>query len=245
MKKVVTYEGVAFACAKLMEDGEKITGRAVLEMTGGSFGTVLQYLKQWKEQGGSEVALPTQIPDSLTKEIMQALWQSSKDGKDFAESQIIRLTDSENEAVNALCVSEVNVARLEETLEDCREEQRVKLEECREDHRAKLQQSETQVALLSEKLSMANREAERVKVDNDDKSKQISGLQVKNAELVQMVSSAEKSLIKSEAGLEVMQEKIDQLIARNICLEKEKAIAEQKLQNSGQMCTESIGCGVG
>lgn len=222
MKKVVTYESVAFACAKLMEDGEKITGRAVLEMTGGSFGTVLQYLKQWREQGGGEVALPTEIPDSLTKEIMQALWQSSKDGKDFAESQIKRLTDSENEAVNALCVSEEKVTRLEETLEECREEQR-----------AKLQQSETQLALLSEKLSMANREAERVKIENGASLKQISSLEIKNAELMQRVSSAEKSLVKSEAKLEVMQGKIDELIANNICLEKEKAIVEQKLLNRG------------
>ena len=213
MEKIVTYESVAFACAKLNEDGEKITGRAVREMTGGSFATVLKYLKQWREQGDSEVGIPTRIPDSLAKEITQALWQATNEGKSLAENQIKRLAESENEAVNALCVSEKKIAKLEETLEACREE-----------HRVKLQQSETQVAVLSEKISVANKEAERLKAEHGEKTKEISGLQIKTAELMQQVGFAEKSLEKSETRLDVMQGKIDQLVNNNICLEKEKAI---------------------
>lgn len=223
MKKIVTYENVAFACAKLKEDGEKITGRSVLEMTGGSFGTVLKYLKQWREQGDNEMIIPTQIPDFLVKEITQALWQATNEGKSYAENQIKRSAETENEAINALRASENKISKLEETLEACREE-----------HRAKLQQSETQVALLSEKVSVANKEAERLNAEHGVKVREISGLQIKNAELMQQVSSAEKSLEKSETRLDVMQGRIDQLINSTICLEKEKAIAELKFQDSRQ-----------
>ena len=52
MQKVANLETVSRACQQLQAEGQKITGRAVVAITGGSLGTVLSLIKDWREGAG-------------------------------------------------------------------------------------------------------------------------------------------------------------------------------------------------
>lgn len=218
MQKIVSYENVAFACASLKAEGEKITGRSVLAITGGDFGTVLKYIKQWREEGGSEVSTP-EIPDSLTKGIKHALWQALKDGMAHSEKELQAFVEREAEAVNALCDSEKKVEELEKLSRTSKEK-----------HQNQVKQLETQTALLGEKLSGANTRIAELVIDISERSKLVEGLQVSNAELRQAADSAEKTVMRVESKMDALQEKVNKLTREKFLLEKEVAISEAKLK---------------
>nr|WP_320048782.1 DNA-binding protein [uncultured Desulfuromonas sp.] len=221
MQKVVSYENVAFACASLKSEGEKITGRSVLAITGGDFGTVLKYIKQWREEGGSEVSTP-EIPDSLTKGIKHALWQALKDGMAHSNKELQALIERETEAVKALCDSEKKVEELEKLLSASEET-----------HQNQVKQLETQSALLGEKLSGANTRIAELIIEISERSKLVEDLQVNNAELRQVADSSEKAVMRAESKMDALQKKIDKLTREKFLLEKEVAISEAKLKMQG------------
>ena len=219
MQKVVTYEKVAFACTKLKQEGERITGRNVLAITGGDFGSVLKYIKQWKEQDDETANYIEKIPDNLQEVIVQALWQAGQDAVAQTQQQIKQLCAAEKEAVDALC-------RSEETLKELQ----FRYEDMRQSYEMQIHQLKTDMALMEEKLRVSHETNQSLKVNIDEKSNQLASIMIQLAEMRQVTKCSESTVVKVEEKMEQMQHKMETLTQENYRLQKEVAIAAQRLK---------------
>lgn len=218
MQQVVSYETVAYACSKLKQNGEKITGRSVATITGGSFGTVLKYIKQWREKEQSGVRVPEEIPEGLQQAIAQALWRAAQDATALAKDEIARAEARTAEATEALCQTE---ERLAATVDE--------LEKTRITHLDFQHQAETEKAVLLEKIAAGKSKSIELEQANREKNEQLNSAKIELAELRQVVKYTEGSFQKLEAKVESMQQKIDDLTKANSALEMQNAIAAQKI----------------
>ncbi|MBW2185170.1 MAG: DNA-binding protein [Deltaproteobacteria bacterium] len=219
MQKVVTFEKVAFACAKLQQEGERITGRTVLAVTGGNFGSVLKYIKQWKEQNEDCVKVSDKLPEKLQEAIVQALWQAGQDAVVETQERINQISASEKEAVEALCQSEENIGLLQE-----------QLEQEREISATRIHQFETEVALTEEKLRAVNDDNQSLRADVGEKNNQLETLRIQFAEMKQVAKCGEAAVLKVEEKMEQMQLKMESLTQKNFELQKQGVIDAQKLK---------------
>jgi chromosome segregation ATPase len=218
MQKVLSYETVAYACSKLKQDGEKITGRSVIAITGGSFGTVLKYIKQWRQKEQTGIRVPEEIPEGLQHTIVQALWQSAQDATAAAKTEIGQAEARTTEAMDALCKAEEQLATISE-----------ELAMARTTYIDFKHQTETEKALLLEKITVEKNKSLGLDQANKEMTEQLSAAKIELAEQRQVMKYTEGSLQKLETKVDIMQQKIDTLTKANTALEMQNAIAAQKI----------------
>ena len=219
MQKVITFEKVAIACSKLKQEGERVTGRTVVAVTGGDFGSVLKYIKQWREQDEESISFIDKIPDTLQEAIVQALCQAGNDAVVKTQEKINQVSASEKEALDALFQAEENIGLLQESQEHERKR-----------NSARIHQLETEVALSGEKLRAVNDDSQLLKADVGNKNTQLVNLRIQFAEMKQIAKCSEASVLKAEQKMEQMQLKMETLTQKNFDLQKDMAISAQKLK---------------
>jgi len=102
-RKGVNYNDVVRACKELEEQGEQVTIRKVIELTGGSFSTISEHIRKWQE---ATVALRDSkaLPDELITALKTAYVSMFNNERKLNEAAIERerkiLNDSLKEIVN-------------------------------------------------------------------------------------------------------------------------------------------------
>lgn len=88
----VSLSDVANACEKLQADKERVSVRNVLAITGGSFATVSELIKQWQEQDAlqSEVALPKDLVTAIKSSFKTMLKEHTTEYDLMLEREISR-----------------------------------------------------------------------------------------------------------------------------------------------------------
>jgi Mrp family chromosome partitioning ATPase len=73
-KSKVTQSTVNAACEQLQADSKNVTVNAIISITGGSFSTVGDMVKLWREEQAAHSAPLLQMPDSVTNIVYMVLY---------------------------------------------------------------------------------------------------------------------------------------------------------------------------
>ena len=113
----LNFEEVVETCEKLMSDGEKVTVRNVLAVTGGGFATVSDFIKQWQEQ--QIVSDDTDLPKTLITALKTA-YKSMLNEQETSYQQKLNLeAQHTQEALDQVTLLEKTTAELQNELEKC------------------------------------------------------------------------------------------------------------------------------
>ncbi|WP_440994126.1 DNA-binding protein [Cysteiniphilum litorale] len=113
----LSFDEVAQVCEKLMTDGEKVTVRNVLAVTGGGFATVSDFIKQWQEQ--QVVSDATDLPKTLITALKTA-YKSMLSEQEASYQQKLNLeAQHTREALDQVTLLEKTTAELQNELEKC------------------------------------------------------------------------------------------------------------------------------
>ncbi|GGG05793.1 MULTISPECIES: DNA-binding protein [Cysteiniphilum] len=111
----LTLDEVIQVCEKLMTDGEKVTVRNVLAVTGGGFATVSDFIKQWQEQ--QVVSDATDLPKTLITALKMA-YKSMLSEQEASYQQKLNLeAQHTQEALDQVTLLEKTTAELQNELE--------------------------------------------------------------------------------------------------------------------------------
>ena len=113
----LSFDEVAQVCEKLMTDGEKVTVRNVLAVTGGGFATVSDFIKQWQQQ--QEVSQETDLPKTLIT-ALKTVYKSMLSEQEASYQQKLNLeAQHTQEALDQVTLLEKTTAELQNELEKC------------------------------------------------------------------------------------------------------------------------------
>lgn len=229
MQQVATYEAVARACELLVKDGQKVTGRAVLGITGGSLGTVLGYIKEWRQGvNQSRKAFPTEIPAELQTSILRALEQAQAEAAAKLKEEIEQATAREMEAVDGLRLAE---SRIEDLLTELAKVQ--KLAE-RDRHEAEKFQavSTAKVQALSQRIQELEAESRQLLGATEASRMEATKALLK-------VEMADQAISKAESQAKELGVQLSEAIKDKVSAERHAAVAAQKNQDQAEMLAET------
>ena len=123
----LNFEEVVETCEKLMSDGEKVTVRNVLAVTGGGFATVSDFIKQWQDQ--QVTSQDTDLPKSLITALKTAYKTMLSDQQETYEQKLDREAQHTQEALKQVTFLEKTVSELQHELEKCQNKTNSKVTE--------------------------------------------------------------------------------------------------------------------
>ena len=217
MEDMLTIENVRDAIQKLKNDGERVTRRNVIAITGGSMSTVHRMMGQIEDMEAKAAAVPLGgISEALSSAIREEIDQHIQKVSTALQEQIYLLQDREKQALDALTVSENRAGRLEKELE----KQILKAGQEKAD-------LEKRLAVAKENISHLERDLESC---NDERTKS-----QKDAELArQDASKLQFQLDRAERSLDKLETKIDYLETELLKERKSLAKAEKDAAVSHQ-----------
>ncbi len=119
-KNKVTQEAVNATCEQLQADNKNVTVNAVIAICGGSFSTVGNMVKRWREEQIAQAQPLLQMPESVTDAMHKAASDVWVAASSLAEETVKRIQNEAGEAITKAKVelSEYagEVARLEREL---------------------------------------------------------------------------------------------------------------------------------
>lgn len=218
MQQVATYETVARACERLKSEGQKVTGRAVLSITGGSLGTVLRYIKKWR-QGAAQAptALPSEIPAELQSSILRALGLAQAEAAAKLEEDIEQATARETEALEGLANAEALIEKLA-----------AELKELRAQFEQELQSFEKSKAVAAEKIESLESRAQDLQTERQQLVESGEKARTEAAKALLQVERADMATEKAEARVRELKVDLQTTRDEKVSAEKAQAVAEQK-----------------
>jgi len=167
-KAKVTQEIVNAACMELLQAGKNITVNAVINACGGSFSTVGQMVKNWKEEQVTQSTPVIEMPEAVTKAMQKATADIWSAAAALASETIERIQKEAGEAItkakNELSEYAGEVSRLEGELESQEKELTTSTEKLIAST-AKISELATKNAALETRLSDRDIELERLRSD--------------------------------------------------------------------------------
>ena len=178
-KSKVTQSVVNAACEQLQADNKNVTVNAVIAICGGSFSTVGDMVKLWREEQAAHSVPLLQMPDSVTNAMHKAASDIWAAASTLAGESVERIQHEAGEAITKakteLSEYAGEVSRLERELEqaniktlelqknvDVAQEKAVKITAENAGYVAKLQEKDSQ--LFSLKADYANLQGELVEI---------------------------------------------------------------------------------
>lgn len=98
-KAKVTQETVNGACEKLHGEGQGVTVGAVIKLVGGSFSTVGEMVKAWKDAQAAQAAPLPEMPESITKAMHKAAAELWGTASALASETVERIQKEAGEAL--------------------------------------------------------------------------------------------------------------------------------------------------
>lgn len=225
MQQIATYETVIRACESLKSEGQKVTGRAVKAITGGSLGTVLNYIKQWRENAAQT---PTSLPSEISPELQAAILREvgfAQDGTAAKlKDQIDQAGARESEALDGL-------TRAESRIEDLSNE----LAEVRSQADRDRQEFEKIQAVLTEKVEALTQRAQDLETERRQLIETAEASRTETAKAQLQIERADQATGKAEAKVLDLEVELKRIVEEKTAAEKAQAVAEQR--NSDQADT--------
>ena len=188
-KSKVTQAAVNKACEQLQTDSKNVTVNAVIGISGGSFSTVGDMVKLWKEEQAAHSAPLLQMPESVTAAMHKAAFDVWAVASGLAGETVERIQKEAGEAITKakaeLAEYVGEVSRLELELEQAKL-QNDDLEKACDVERQKALEIKTETAAMQTRLSERDNQLSSLKSD-------YSALQ---AELVEIAKANAKPTTK-------------------------------------------------
>ena len=218
MQQVANLENVARACRQLQDDGQKITGRAVVGITGGSLGTVLALIKEWRQEAGKALGARTEeIPADLSAALMRALSVAKDKAADLLRDQIEESITRESEALDGLAEAETKITELTNLVAE------IRLQAAEE-----RQAADKAIAVINEKTKSM---AERIQALETERRQLIDAAEASRIEAAKasmQVERADQACAKAETRLKTLEAQFNEQATGKIEAEKIAAVADQR-----------------
>jgi len=229
MQQVATYETVSNTCEQLKQSGQKVTGRAVRDITGGSLGTVLSHIKQWRQgTPGTLSTVSTEIPADLQTAILRALDLCQIQAKEKLQNDIEQAALREAEALEGLAEAEKNIEELSDKLADTMQQ----LTETR-------QAAETTAAIANEKNTSLNVRVETLETERRELTESAEKARTESMKAMLQVERADQATAKAEKRLQELEGQFTAIQQQKIEAEKIAALAEQKKHMQAETLVEA------
>lgn len=229
MQQIATYEAVARACERLDSEDQKITGRAVLAITGGSLGTVLGYIKEWRQRTAlAPAALASEIPAELQTSILRALGLAQAEAAVKLKEEIAQATAREAEALEGLATAEAQIRKLATEFKELRtqlEQERQSFEKAQAVATEKIESLESRVRDLQTERQQFIDARETARTDA--------------AKALLQVERADMAVNKVETRLRELENELIATRDKKFSAEKAQAVAEQKSTDLASQLTDT------
>lgn len=231
MQQIATYETVARACEQLKREGQKVTGRAVLSITGGSLGRVLGYIKEWR-QGTTQApaAMPSEIPAELQTAILRALGLAQDEALAKLREETEQAASREAEALEGL-------AEAEKLIDDLV----AKLAEIQKQSAEERQTFETASAVTTEKIESMGIRIEALETERRQLIEAAEASRTEAAKALLQVERADQATGKAEARVQDLEDQLSTVQNEKVSAERSAAVAEQKNQDQAEILAETRG----
>ena len=231
MQQIATYETVARACEQLKREGQKVTGRAVLSITGGSLGRVLGYIKEWR-QGATQAptAMPSEIPAELQTAILRALGLAQDEALAKLREETEQAASREAEALEGL-------AEAEKLIDDLV----AKLAEIQKQSAEERQTFETASAVTTEKIESMGIRIEALETERRQLIEAAEASRTEAAKALLQVERADQATGKAEARVQDLEDQLSTVQNEKVSAERSAAVAEQKNQDQAEILAETRG----
>jgi len=228
MQQVANLETVSRACMQLQAEGQKITGRAVVGITGGSLGTVLSLIKDWRQ---GPVAVPVSqpdIPSELQAVLIRCLGLAQDKAAEQLESQIDETTLREAEALEGLAEAEKQISILT-----------AQVAEIRQVAADKDQAADKAAAVAAEKIASMIERIAALEAERRQLIEAAEASRTEAAKALMHVERADLATKKAESRLETLEAQIAECSTIKIEAEKTAAVAEQRASNLTEQLTDT------
>ena len=167
-KSKVTQAAVNKACEQLQADSKNVTVNAVIGISGGSFSTVGDMVKLWKEEQAAHSAPLLQMPESVTAAMHKAAFDVWAVASGLAGETVERIQKEAGEAITKakaeLAEYVGEVSRLELELEQAKL-QNDDLQKACDVERQKALEIKTETASMQTRLSERDNQLSSLKSD--------------------------------------------------------------------------------
>ena len=179
----LSFEEVAQVCEKLMGDGEKITVRNVLAITGGGFATVSDFIKQWQEQ--QVVSQETVLPKTLITALKTAYKSMLSDQQATYEQKLDREAQYTQEALDQVTMLEKSIVELQ-----------TKLQTCQNETSTKLMALEKELSISALRLEDSNKREQKITDELNKLRQNLHDTEIQMAVLKTQMESSSKTTVK-------------------------------------------------
>lgn len=229
MQQIATYETVARACERLKGEGQKVTGRAVVAITGGSLSTVLNYIKDWRQGAlSSPSVMPSEIPVELQTAILRALGLAQEEAAANLKEEIDQAASREAEALEGLAETE---NRIEKLIAELDKTQKQTAEE--------RQAFETASAVSLEKIESMGTRIETLETERRQLIEAAEASRTEAAKAMLQVERADQATGKAEALVQKLETQLSVVQKEKVSAEKAAAVAGQKNQDQDETLAET------
>jgi chromosome segregation ATPase len=224
MEVILTIDEVRGAIQKLKGEGERVTRRNVLAVTGGSMSTVHRMMSQIEDTEAKAAASSFGgISESLNRAIREEVDQNIQKETKVLQDQIALLRDREKQALDALAAVELRADRLAQDLESTRSktgQEKIELEKCMAVARETILSLEQKVDAgnrdrfqLTESAGSDRQEASMLKFQLEREEQIAAKLEEKNEQLIAVLSAEKKALAQAEKDAAVAHQRAADLSA--------------------------------
>ena len=229
MQKVANLESVARACQQLQADGQKITGRAVVGVTGGSLGTVLSLIKEWRQGADKDqVAQPEDIPAELQAALVRAIGFAQDKAAEVLKEKIADASTREAEALEGLAEAETRITSLTNQLAEVMQ-QAVE----------KDQAADRAAAVAAEKIRSMVERVQALETERRQLIESSEASRKETAKALMQVERADLATEKAESRLQAMERQVAECSAKKTEAEKIAVVAEQRSKDMTDQLTET------
>ena len=191
----LNFEEVVETCEKLMSDGEKVTVRNVLAVTGGGFATVSDFIKQWQDQ--QVTSQDTDLPKSLITALKTAYKTMLSDQQETYEQKLDREAQHTQEALKQVTFLEKTVSELQHELEKCQNKTNSKVTEL-----------EKELSVSALRLEDSSMREQKIADELNKVRQKLHDTEIKLAILNTQMNSSSKTSLKDVKGVKSQSEKI-------------------------------------
>lgn len=228
MQQIATYEMVVRACESLRSEDQKVTGRAVLAITGGSLGTVLAHIKEWRQNSSqNQTNLPSEIPAELQASIFRALRLAQDTASAKLNEAIEQASARESEALSGLKLAENRIEALT-----------VELAEVRNQADKNRQEFEKNKAVLTEKIESLTKRNQELEVERKMLIETVEVARTETAKVLFQIERADQASLKAESKVQELESELKQTLEAKISAEKAQAVAEQRSTDQAETLEE-------
>jgi len=229
MQKVANLETVSRACMQLRDEGQKITGRAVVSITGGSLGTVLSLIKDWKQEADKvPLTQPEEIPAELQAAMIRSLGFAQDKATEILKEKIEEASAREVEALEGLAEAERQISDLTGQVAEIRG-QAVE----------KDQAADKAAAVSTEKIESMEIRVQILETERRQLIESAEASRTEAAKALMQVERADQATTKAESRMETLETELIECSTGKVEAEKVAAVAEQRSSDLVEQLAET------